>query len=151
MEGLTTKSNPLVYYSTGTTHPASSDRKLCSTANSSGSEYVPSPLKTTAQRQKTGTTVLPLQKQKKMSKAAKREANAVSRLAKSKPSLKNHNPDEFQWKTLLADQKKGQEEEKAIKNNELGATVHIHATAALDQSTDDNEDNNDDNQGITIF
>ncbi|KAM7478034.1 hypothetical protein LguiA_026247 [Lonicera macranthoides] len=76
-----------------------------------------------------------------MSKAAKREANAVSRLAKSKPSFKNHDPDEFQWQTLMANQKKRQEEEKAIKNNELGATVHIDATAAFNQSTDDNEDN----------
>ncbi|KAM7472768.1 hypothetical protein LguiA_010951 [Lonicera macranthoides] len=42
---------------------------------------------------------------------------------------------------------KVKEEEKAIKNNELGATVHIDATAAFNQSTDDNEDNNDDNQG----
>ncbi|KAM7461566.1 hypothetical protein LguiA_029687 [Lonicera macranthoides] len=82
------------------------------------------------------------------------EANAVSRLAKSKPSLKNHDPDEFQWQTLLADQKKRQEKEKAIKNNELGATAHIDATAAFNQSTYDNEDNNDDNQGsqsITNF
>ncbi|KAM7469070.1 hypothetical protein LguiA_007253 [Lonicera macranthoides] len=133
--------------STGTTHPISSDSKLCSTTNSSSPKYVPSPLKTRAQRQKTGTTVLPLHKQKKMSKAAKRETNAISRLAKSKPSLKNHDPDEFQWQTLLADQKKRQEEEKPIKNNELGATVHIDAIAAFNQSTDDNEDNNDDNQG----
>ncbi|KAM7490636.1 hypothetical protein LguiA_033557 [Lonicera macranthoides] len=79
-----------------------------------------------------------------MSKAAKREANAVSRLAKSKPSLKNHDLDQFQWKTRMADQKKRQEE-KAIKNNELGATVHIDATASFNQSTYDNEDNNDDN------
>ncbi|KAM7477872.1 hypothetical protein LguiA_026085 [Lonicera macranthoides] len=133
--------------STSLTHPISSDSKLCSTTNSSSPEYVPSPLKTRAQRQKTGNTVLPLHKQKKMSKAAKREANAVFRLAKSKPSLKNHDPDEFQWQTLLANQKKRQEEEKAIKNNELGATAHIDATATFNQSTYDNEDNNDDNQG----
>ncbi|KAM7477637.1 hypothetical protein LguiA_025850 [Lonicera macranthoides] len=82
--------------STSTTHPISSDNKFCSTTNSSSPEYVPSPLKTRAQRQKTGTIVLPLRKQKKMSKGAKREGNAVSRLAKSKPSLKNHDPDEFQ-------------------------------------------------------
>ncbi|KAM7472764.1 hypothetical protein LguiA_010947 [Lonicera macranthoides] len=58
--------------STGTTHPISSYSKLCSTTNSNSPEYVPSPLKTRAQRQKTGTTVLPLHKQKRMSKAAKR-------------------------------------------------------------------------------
>ena len=74
-------------------------------ASSSGSEYVPSPLKTRAQRQKEGTSVLPLHKQKKLSKAAKREANALLRLSKPSTNTHRQDPDEYQWNLLLADQK----------------------------------------------
>ena len=75
-----------------------------SSATSSGTEYVPSPLKTRAQRVKTGTTALPLHRQKKMSKAAKREANAVSRLSKSSTCIKPHDPDDYQWQIYLKDE-----------------------------------------------
>ena len=54
-----------------------------STSKTNGSEFDPSPLKTRAQRKNEGTKTIPLHKQKKMSKAAKREANAIFRLSKS--------------------------------------------------------------------
>ncbi|KAM7459852.1 hypothetical protein LguiA_036165 [Lonicera macranthoides] len=70
------------------------------------SEYFPSPTKTRAQRKKGGTNVLPLHKQKKLSKAAQWEANALSRLSKPNSTTARHDPDEYQWQLLLADQKK---------------------------------------------
>ncbi|KAM7523469.1 hypothetical protein LguiA_013371 [Lonicera macranthoides] len=63
-------------------------------------------MKTRAQRKKGVTNVLPLHKQKKLSKAAKREANALSRLSKPNSTTARHDPDEYQWQLLLADQKK---------------------------------------------
>ncbi|KAM7501089.1 hypothetical protein LguiA_025503 [Lonicera macranthoides] len=73
-----------------------------STSSSSGSEYFPPP----QPKKKQTASVLPLHKQKKMSKEAKREANALSRLSKpNKPD-----PDEYQWQLLLVDQQKRKEE-----------------------------------------
>lgn len=80
-----------------------------------GSVYVSSPIQTRAQRLKKGTTVLPLHKQKKMSKAAKREANAISRLIKTRNTPIHHDPDDYQWKVYEKDKKKRDDEVASAK------------------------------------
>ena len=70
---------------------------------SSGSEYVPTPKPKNQKSKK--SSKLPLHKQKKMSKAAKREANALSRLSNSSTPIVSHDPDEYQWNLLMRDQK----------------------------------------------
>ncbi|KAM7477298.1 hypothetical protein LguiA_025511 [Lonicera macranthoides] len=86
---------------------------------SSGSNYTPTPQ---PKHQKT-KNVLPIHKQKKMSKAAKREANAFSRNSKHNSNSLSHDPDEYQWQVLLADQKKRETEAAA------NASLHISSTS----------------------
>ncbi|KAM7464466.1 hypothetical protein LguiA_032587 [Lonicera macranthoides] len=87
-------------------------------SGSHASEHIPSPIRTRAQRKKGGTTTLPLHTQKKMSKAAKREANALSKLSKPSTTNSRHDPDEHQFQVLLADQKKRED------NATTNATLH---------------------------
>ncbi|KAM7460800.1 hypothetical protein LguiA_028921 [Lonicera macranthoides] len=81
---------------------------------SSGSPYTPSPTSKIQKTKKASNP--PLHKQKKLSKAAKREANALSRLSKSSTKLSQHNPDEYQWNLLLADQQKKQNASTSVLN-----------------------------------
>jgi len=97
-------------------------------SESSVSEYIPSPIKTRAQRQRGGTNVLPLHKQKKLSKAAKREASALARLSKSSTTPIRHDPDEYQWQLLLADQKKRAMDNTA--NTSLQPSLDLREVAA---------------------
>lgn len=135
--------------SSGTSHPLSPDcrpfipskissshsieaSQSSSASISSGSEYVPSPLKTRAQRKQASSIALPLHKQKKMSKSAKREANALSRLSKPSTPIINHDRDEYQWNLLFADQQKRQKEEAAAKQNCNEDHTHSDATKQSD-------------------
>ncbi|KAM7462572.1 hypothetical protein LguiA_030693 [Lonicera macranthoides] len=78
---------------------------------------VHSPLQTRAQRIKNGSKVTPLHKQKKLSKAAKREANALARTSKANLATTKHDPDVYQWNLLLVDQPKRAEEAANIQGN----------------------------------
>ncbi|KAM7497069.1 hypothetical protein LguiA_021483 [Lonicera macranthoides] len=96
--------------------------------SNASSEFVPSPTQTRAQRLKKGTSVLLLHKQKKMSKAAKREANDLARLSKSTSGHHNHNhdPDDYQWKVLLADQQNRQKKMRsAVMQSQFLSTLFM--------------------------
>ena len=81
---------------------------------SSSSEYVPSPIKTRAQRQKNAKS-LSLTKQQKLKKAVNRENKALYKLSKSKFTSPTPitDPDEVQWHICLKDIKKRMEDAKA--------------------------------------
>ncbi|KAM7496675.1 hypothetical protein LguiA_021089 [Lonicera macranthoides] len=96
-------SGKFINLSSSTSQPSSNPTNK---SGANDSEYFPSPMKTRAQRKKGGTNVLPFHKQKKLSKTIKNEANALSRLSKPNSTTARYDPDEFQWKLLLADQKK---------------------------------------------
>ncbi|KAM7522788.1 hypothetical protein LguiA_012690 [Lonicera macranthoides] len=104
-----------------TTYSSSSIQKSPPHSSSSsyitGSTRVHSHLQTRAQRIKNGSKVTPLHEQKKLSKAAKREANALARTSKANPATSKHDPDVYQWNLLLADQPKRAEEAVNIQGN----------------------------------
>lgn len=64
-----------------------------------------------------------------MSKATKREANAISRLSKPSSTLKIHDPNDFQWQIMLADQKKRQEVEVMHKENKLATKLQVASSS----------------------
>ncbi|KAM7507453.1 hypothetical protein LguiA_017906 [Lonicera macranthoides] len=81
-----------------------------------GSEYVPSPLKTRAQRQKKGQP-LSLTKQLKAKKTVNRELKAYSRRSKSTAQPQTSDPDSFQWQLYEKDKKMREDETAVAKSN----------------------------------
>ncbi|KAM7477909.1 hypothetical protein LguiA_026122 [Lonicera macranthoides] len=82
-----------------------------------GSEYVLSPLKTRAQRQKKDQP-LSLTKQLKAKKTVNRELKAYSRRSKSAAQPQTSDPDVFQWQLYEKDKKMREDETAAAKSND---------------------------------
>ncbi|KAM7509733.1 hypothetical protein LguiB_008608 [Lonicera macranthoides] len=105
-------------------HPSTTTTSTAKSSSSSGgSEFAPG----TKPKHPKATTSL-LHKQKKLSKAAKREANALARLSKPSTAIPNQDPDQYQWNLLLADQAK--RAEKAASSKEtvkpINEVTHVN-------------------------
>ncbi|KAM7480708.1 hypothetical protein LguiB_005291 [Lonicera macranthoides] len=100
--------------------PTANSPSPSNTHPSSSSNYTPTPK---LKHQKTKKVLL-IHKQKKLSKATIREANALSRRLKHISHSLSHDPDEYQWQILLADQKKRETEATA------NVSLHIPSISA---------------------
>lgn len=115
------------------TSPASNSTSIASSP-SSGSENVPIPQ---PNNQKCKKSSLPLHRQKKMSKATKREANAMSRLSKPSTTNTSHDPDQYQWQIY--------EKDKKQRENDAAASIAAE-NLSIDGEEQVNHDVADDKQ-----
>ncbi|KAM7485980.1 hypothetical protein LguiA_001989 [Lonicera macranthoides] len=98
-------------------HVAKQPSQSINNKTTEGSEYVPSPLKTRAQRQKKGQP-LSLTKQLKAKKAVNRELKAYSIRSKSTAQPQTSDPDAFQWQLYEKEEKMREDETAAAKSND---------------------------------